>query len=260
MVYDGLSKNELIIILQEKDKLLAHKDRVSLLGESMEEITDKWKTPLISIFNSSNNMQMKKLLGMLDEELCAKELDNIIKNTDYLLNNITDISDFCRDNKYCNVVNLESLIQKILSIASSNIESKNITLITKFEQDCFIKVNENELMQVVLNILNNAIDALLHKPKNERKIILETRRKNDNISILIEDNAGGIEEQLLQKIFEKYFTTKNSFGSGLGLYISKQIIDQNLNGVLKAYNVENGACFEIELPLYQFINEKILGE
>lgn len=260
MGYDKLSKEELIIILNEKDKLLAHKDRVSLLGESIEEITEKWRSPLISIFNSSNNVQIKKILGLLDDDLCEKELDNIIKNTDYLLQTIEDFSDFCKDTKYYNVINVQSLIHKVLSIASSRIEAKNIDIQTQFDEECFIKANENELMQVILNIIYNAIDALIHKAKNERKIILKSIRKDNKVSLLIEDNAGGIEEKNLEKIFDKYFTTKGSHGSGIGLYHSKQIIENNLNGSLSVHNSGFGACFVIDIPAYQFINEKKLGE
>ena len=115
-------------------------------------------------------------------------------------------------------------------------------------------------MQVILNIIYNAIDVLINKERNDRKIILRSIRVDNKISIYIEDNAGGIEEKNLEKIFDKYFTTKGSHGSGIGLYHSKQIIENNLNGSLSVFNTEFGACFVIDIPSYKFINEKILGE
>ncbi len=260
MYSEPLSREELITILKEKDKLLSHKDRVSLLGESIEDITDQWKNPLISIYNSANNLQIKKILGLVDEITFSKELDNIIKNTDFLIQTISDVASFCKDSKYSGVLNLNTLINKVLSIASFHVESKNIQITTRLDSECFVKCIENELMQVLLNIINNAVDVLKAKHKDEREIIISTIRNDNNVQIEIEDSAGGIDKDLMEKIFDKYFTTKGDKGSGVGLFVSKQIIEENFGGSLSVYNAQKGACFVIKLPLYEFINqENIIG-
>lgn len=260
MYDETFSKEELITILKEKDKLLSHKDRVSLLGESIEDITDQWKNPLISIYNSANNLQIKNILGLVDEITFSKELDNIIRNTDYLIQTISDVASFCKDSKYLCVLNINTLINKVLSIASLHLESKNIQITTNLDDECFVKCVENELMQVLLNIINNAVDILKIKHKDEREIIIRTIRDDNNVQIEIEDSAGGISEDLIDKIFDKYFTTKGEKGSGVGLFVSKQIIEEHFFGKLSVYNGQKGACFVIRLPLYEFINqENIMG-
>lgn len=258
-MYNNLSIDELKELLIEKDKLLAHKDRVSILGENLEELSEQLIYQLSSISMSANNLQMKKILGLLTDDIFQNELDNIIKNADFLSQSICDLSTFCKNKSYNEVLNLNVTIKKVISIVASNLKAKNIELITFLDNELFFKGCENELMQVLLNLLNNALDVLLLKPKNDRQIIIKlTQNKEKNI-IMIEDNGGGINNELIDKIFDKYFTTKGDKGSGLGLFVSKQIIHENLKGSMKVYNTNKGACFIIELPIYEFV-EQNLGE
>jgi C4-dicarboxylate-specific signal transduction histidine kinase len=147
-------------------------------------------------------------------------------------------------------------MQKVLNLISANLENKEIEIILDIEE---VKVfnYENELIQVLLNILNNAKDALIQK-KGEKYLFINCHKKKNHLIISIYDNAGGIEEDILSRIYEPYFTTKfKSQGTGIGLYMSKNITENNLEGEISTQNINFvykdssffGALFELKIPL-----------
>lgn len=177
-------------------------------------------------------------------------------NIDFIFQTINSISSFCKDQNYKNVLNLQSTLEKVILLSKRNLESKNIKLLVDFiKDDLFFRGIENELMQVLLNIINNAMDALISKPKDSRNIYITLDTLESHNKITVEDSAGGINENLITKVFDQYFTTKGDKGSGIGLFMSKQIIEEHLMGEINVKNTAKGACFTITLPKYTFIEE-----
>jgi len=157
---------------------------------------------------------------------------------------IEDFRNFFKEKKIKERASLAQLVQESLNIVTHSLESKQITLITEFKNEVVIETYTNEVKQVLLNIIKNAEDALLEKSVNNPKIYVSVDAKTVSVS----DNAGGIEVSILEKIFEPYFSTKTEKdGTGLGLYMSRTIIEQHCQGKLSAENIELGALFRIEL-------------
>ncbi|WP_457744233.1 sensor histidine kinase [Sulfurimonas sp.] len=138
---------------------------------------------------------------------------------------------------------IEYTLSIIKPLYKNNIEiiydNSNVLRMTGFE---------NALGQAIINILNNAKDILIENNITNKKVIITATKKDNTITLLIEDNAGGISEDIIDKIFDPYFTTKETQGTGLGLYMSQIIIHKYCNGTLKVFNTKNGALFEIILP------------
>ena len=134
-----------------------------------------------------------------------------------------------------------------ISVTACDIHRNNIEFITKYN-NYEIETFPNELLQVILNIINNAKDVLIERNTDKPKIEVHILKDEENIYCKITDNAGGIEEKIINKIFEPYFTTKESRGTGIGLYISKEIIQKHMNGLLIVKNNEVGAEFTISIP------------
>lgn len=242
-------------IIEEQNKLLAHRDRLSLLGESIENIAHQWKQPLSSISTSASGLQVQKMLEVLTDKVFDDELDNIITNVDYLSQTINDFKNFFNGDKYPKIFQIHEIINKVLVITKGNLKVRHITVNGDFSVSCFVKGFENELMQAIINIINNASDALLSVPPESRTIYVNLKTIEDWHYIHIEDTAGGIPEKIIDKIFNHYFTTKGDKGSGIGLYMTKLIVEKNLNGSLSVENTLNGAMFIIKLPVYKFIGE-----
>ena len=258
-MYDNLDKEQLIDLLQQKDReleskeqLLLRQDRVTLLGEGIEDLTDQWRKPLIAISASANKMHIKSILGLMSDEIFQKELDNIIQNSEFLSQTVADIAGFCSQESLQSVFDVQKVLQKVLSIAKAMLDGKGIEVFLDSKQ-FYVKGYENELMQALLNLVNNAADELMKKSKG-RLINIKVCGDNEYVKISVEDSAGGIDTQLQEKIFDKYFTTKGEDGLGTGLFVTKQIIQQRFNGTIAVINTDIGAKFTIQLPTYQFLD------
>jgi signal transduction histidine kinase len=220
-------------------------------------IAHQWRQPLSIISTSATGIKMQKEMGILDDISEIKSLEIINENAQYLSNTIDDFRDFFKKSKTKNSVNLNNLIDKTLKLILTRLKNKNITIINN-STDIKFETYESEMIQVFMNIINNSVDAFENKTYN-KYLFLEAYESNDNIFIKIKDNAGGIEENIINRIFEPYFTTKDSKqGTGIGLYMCNEIIVKHLNGKIFATNESfeyegnkyKGSQFTIELPLY----------
>ena len=183
-------------------------------------------------------------------------MDNIIKQTTYLSNTIDDFRNFIKNSNEKGEVQISNIINKTLSILNPSIVNHNIKIILNIHDNIEIIGYENQLIQALINILNNAKDALEENVKSseDKLIFIETKNVQDGLVLKIKDNAGGIPENVIDKIFEPYFTTKHkSIGTGIGLSMTHQIITKHHNANIFAsnetYEYENktypGACFTI---------------
>lgn len=235
---------------------LIQQSRHAQMGEMISMIAHQWRQPLAAISATTNNLLIKMFVNKtIDKNVFENELKLITDYSQYLSSTIDDFRNFFMLNKKKDKFDLESNIIKSLNIIKTSLEANNIKLAMNFNAKISLYTYSNELQQVVLNILKNSEDILLEK-KHENKIIsLSTYIEGKDTAIIkIHDNGGGIKEAILDKIFDPYFSTKNKKnGTGLGLYMSKIIINDHCDGNLRVINEEQGASFLIELPM---INNK----
>ena len=235
----------------QKDKILQRQTRMAQMGEMLSMIAHQWRQPLATIGAITATLELENSLGVLDLQKLDEELNSINDQIKYLSHTINDFRNFFNPNKDKEKISLKTLIDKTLTIIEKTIHSKGIKLDKQYTKvDAKITTYQNEVMQVLLNIIKNAIDIFDEKNIKDPLLIIDILVQEDRCIIIIKDNAGGIPEYIVNKIFDPYFSTKNEKnGTGLGLYMSKTIIEDHCNGSLIVDNIDNGAKFSIVLPL-----------
>ena len=236
----------------ETQKKLFNSIKMTSLGDMISNIAHQWRQPLSIISTIASGIQMQKELGTLDENNVYNKMSKIIDKSKYLSNTIDTFRDFIQEDYVVTKINLTKEITKTLTIVESILNENDITLINNinYTQEININIISGELSQVIINIFNNAKDALILNNIKDKKIFLDLFTTDEHIIISIEDNAGGIPEDILPKIFEPYFTTKHkNTGTGIGLYMCYDIITKHFAGNLYAKNTTNGAKFCIQLPI-----------
>ncbi len=227
-----------------KDQYILQQSKLAQMGEMISMIAHQWRQPLSAISATSGSISIKAKIGTLDNETSKQLADNITEYSQHLSRTIDDFRNFFKENKTKENTTLDEIVQETLDIVRLSLENLEIKLITAFDSKSEIYTYKNELKQVVLNIIKNAEDIFKEKNIKNPKITIITKDK----TITIKDNAGGIPKDIIDKIFEPYFSTKiQKDGTGLGLYMSKTIIDEHCNGELKVHNDKNGAVFTIML-------------
>ncbi|MBI3873657.1 MAG: HAMP domain-containing histidine kinase [Arcobacter sp.] len=239
--------------------MIADQARLASLGEMIGNIAHQWRQPLSAISTSASSIIVQNELGILDTNSLNPTLDKIVEKTQFLSQTIEDFRNFIEGKKEKVEFVISSAIDNALSVIDSSILRHGIIIGKDYSEIIFITNYKNEFIQGVLNIINNAKDALDAKNDiNNRLFFISVKRFQDKAVIVFQDNAGGIPEDILSKIFEPYFTTKHqSQGTGLGLYMTYKIITESMGGTLLADNHEFkyggttyfGARFMIELPL-----------
>ena len=243
---------------KENERLLMSQSKLAAMGEMIGNIAHQWRQPLSVISTAASGLQMQKECNLLSDDDFNKYTLSIIKNTQYLSSIIEDFRDFYTPTQDKETFNIKSVMKMNLELLSAGLKFNKIKIIEEFE-DIEIYNYKNELIQVVSNLITNATDALVSQDiKKERYVFIKCYRHENNIIITVADNANGISESIKCKIFEPYFTTKHqSQGTGLGLYMSKKIINESLGGLFFVENIEykynnilqKGAIFTITLPL-----------
>ena len=234
---------------REKEQLLVEKSRFIALGEMISNIAHQWRQPLSELSSILMNVKFKHSIGALDAETMQKKSEEATKVLDYMSHTIDDFRNFFMPVKEKEEFYLLNIMNSVMTIISSGLENNNIDVVIDIDKNIKINTYLNEYQQVVLNIIKNAKDALLENNVLDAHIIIKAFEDKKNIVLTIEDNGGGIVAKPKMKIYEPYFTTKSQVnGTGIGLYMSKIIIDKNMNGKLKATNTKNGAKFWIYLP------------
>ena len=229
---------------REKEQLLMHQSKLAALGEMLGNIAHQWRHPITRLSLLIQNLELAFDMGKLDKDKFRKFKENALVQINYMSSTIDDFMNFFKkDNKKVEFY-LEDVVRDVLKLLEGRIKQNKIDVVLEVKNKRKINGLKNEFSQVILNILNNAIDALMERKVENKKIFIYI---NENITI--EDNAGGIDEKIINKIFEPYFTTKfQSQGTGIGLYMSKVIIKQHFNGDIIVKNTLNGASFTILLP------------
>jgi len=233
----------------EKDIQLMHQARLAQMGEMVNMIAHQWRQPLHIISTAATDMDLKIQFGTLDDATCQKNIGTINTLTQHLSTTIDDFRDFFKVTKEMEETTIDGVVSVTLKIVKEYVENKKITIQT--DLNCSEKFNSypNELKQVLINLLKNAEDALLEKQVKNAEIYIQSYSKDDRNYLQVCDNAGGISPDVIGSIFDAYFTTKeDGKGTGLGLYMSKKIIEEHCGGELSVENVKEGACFCVSLP------------
>lgn len=242
--------------LDDKQIILYQQSKMAAMGEMIGNIAHQWRQPLSIITTATSGMVLQKKMGVLTDEFFFEASNRINTSSQYLSQTIDDFRNFFIPNKEKSKVNLIEIFKKALDLISAQFSSKDIKIIKNIEGVEF-ESYENELIQALINILNNSRDELIKKD-GERFIFVDAFEKDNFINIIIKDNAGGVIKENLDKIFEPYFTTKyKSQGTGIGLYMTEEIITKHLNGTICVENVEFtydekeyfGAEFTIKIDL-----------
>ena len=241
---------------RNQEYLLMQQSKMAAMGEMIGNIAHQWRQPLSVISTAATGSKIQKEMDCLTDNELYSALTSINTSAQHLSSTIDDFRDFFNpSNNKISEFNISETFIKTLTLVKAQFTAKNIEIIQNIEEYQISSI-QNELIQVLINILNNARDALLPIENQRRLIFINTISRDNMLYIEIKDNAGGIKEEIIDRIFEPYFTTKHqSQGTGISLYMSKEIIEKHLDGVLlvsnEKYNYENvdyfGAKFTIEI-------------
>lgn len=234
---------------REKEQLLVQKSKFIALGEMISNIAHQWRQPLSELSSILMFIKFKYSINALDSETMEKKSQEADIVLEYMSHTIDDFRNFFMPKKEKEEFYLYKAIDSVMTIVSSGLESYNIRIDIDIDEKLVLKTYLNEYQQVVLNILKNAKDVLVEKKVNNPFIKITAFEELDYVVLHIEDNGGGITVEPKSKIFEPYFTTKSqSDGTGIGLYMSKIIVDKNMKGKLRVRNTKEGAKFAIFVP------------
>ena len=242
--------------IKTQEDLLIQQTKLAAMGEMLANIAHQWRQPLSIISTLSTGMKLQKELNISNEEDEKRALDNINENVQYLSKTIDDFRNFFKKGNTTSTTDFDKLFTKTLKLIESRLNNKNINIIQNYRSFSF-ETFESELIQVFINILNNSIDAF-EDVKSEKYIFINALKNEEQIEIEIKDNAGGISANIINRIFEPYFTTKGQKqGTGIGLYMCNEIITKHLHGEIlvktEEYQYKNnnyiGATFNIVLPV-----------
>ena len=230
--------------LQRKDALLVEQSKLASMGEMLEDIAHQWKQPLSVIGMSVSNMRLDVELGEIKSESLLENLDVIESSMEHMVQTIADFKDFVQHSHKPTKFNLHDVVQKVIALLAAKFRHDAITVHNEVES-LEIYSYQNDFIQVLLNLFNNATE-MLSKELKAGVITLRSKQTPEGVELLFCDNGGGIDKKILPKLFEKYATTKTQkSGSGLGLYISKKIMQNRMGGDIRGYNDKEGACFEL---------------
>ncbi|WP_108061517.1 PAS domain-containing sensor histidine kinase [Poseidonibacter lekithochrous] len=242
--------------LVEYEDIMHRQSKMAAMGEMLENIAHQWRQPLSVISVLSTGMQINHESDNLDSVTLSNGLNDINTSAQYLSKTIDDFRDFFKPNYNKSTFPIREVVEYTVNLVKTKFASLHIVIVENI-MDLDVYTFKNELIQVIINILNNAGDELIES-KNKRKLIFIEAYTNDNsIFIKIKDNAGGIPPHILNRIFEPYFTTKHkSQGTGIGLFMSNEIIKKHMKGDIIVKNREfmyedalyKGAEFIIKLP------------
>ena len=233
----------------EQEKLLIQQSKMAAMGEMLSMIAHQWRQPLSTVSTLSGNMKIQIELENYDMDDFSKSLDEINDHAQFLSTTINDFRNFFNPNKKEQRVNINKMLTQVCNMVGKSYESHAIDLIKVFDFKEEIVSFSTEIMQVCLNILMNAQDVLEERKVDNPRVTIASIEEESRVTIEVFDNGGGIEDHVLPKVFEPYFTTKHSTrGTGLGLYMSKTIIEKHCQGKLEVKNRDGGAVFSIHLP------------
>lgn len=250
---------------RKKDIIMFQQARFASLGEMLNNIAHQWRQPLGSITMIIQSFQTKMRVNKLSPEFVEQKVKDALLLAQNMSNTLDDFKNFFSPNRSKNSFFIKDCVEHSIELSKYFLNKENIKIDLIVKKDKQITTFYNELSHIFLNIISNSKDALVSSVnKNDRIIKIIVNSKKNFLFINIIDNGGGVPDDILPKIFEPYYTTKyKSAGTGIGLYMSKQIIEKHLNGEISCKNIKlevnkkvfKGASFTITIPIFEDKNE-----
>ena len=247
---------------RKKDEIMFRQSRLAAMGEMVGNIAHQWRQPLNAIVLVIQSFQMKKMVGKLDDEFIDAQVEEGIKLANSMSKTIDDFRNFFKPNKVEEFFSVKKSVEEAIDLVFHYYKKINININLVCKEDFETVGYPNEFSQVLMNLFSNAKDVLKELDGEHKKYIeVIIKTKNDDGIVMVIDNGGGISQEVLDRMFEPYFTTKHqSSGTGIGLYMSKEIIEKQMNGSIWAQNIsytfkgddkiyENCACINIVMPI-----------
>ncbi len=231
---------------KQKDRKILEQAKLARIGSMISMIAHQWRQPLSQLSGILMELETTTRFKKVDEKYILNAIEKSDKMIEFMSNTIDDFRNFYKPDKKKEDFLVSIACKKAINIIDATLENLGINLILNIKEDKKIFGYPTEFSQVILNIISNAKDVLIEKEIKNPKIQIDIESKGVLSIITIKDNAGGIKQENLELIFDPYYSTKDSSkGTGLGLYISKLIIERNMGGELSVYNNEEGAVFKI---------------
>lgn len=233
--------------IKESNKVMFTQSRLAQAGELLSMISHQWRQPLSKIASITANLRFQMIMGkQLNDKQLDSRLQEIEEHTEFLSETIDDFKEFYKPKQSKDLTFIILLIHKAISFLDNEIKKKNINIQKEFDNDAQVLIYPNEFIQVIINLLQNAIEF----SQDNAIIKIITQVKREEYLISISDQAGGIKEEHINKIFDAHFSTKinkDATNLGLGLYVSKVIIENHFNGKLEVSTQGNSSTFTIRL-------------
>ena len=237
-----------IKLQKEREKLIANQNKLASMGEMIGNIAHQWRQPLTQLSSILINIELHQEREKLTTEKLHQKITEANEQIAYMSTTIDDFRNFFATNTKKSHYQITESLKLVKLLMGSTLEKEHIELNTEVKNDFTLYGHSSEMTQAIVNIINNAKDVLIERAIQQPSICITVMREKHTSLIYIEDNAGGINIDPIEKIFEPYFSTKHaSIGTGIGLYMTKTIIEKNNNGTISVQNQEQGACFIITL-------------
>ncbi len=245
-------ETELAQAVDSEQKMLEHlmqQSRLAQMGEMISMIAHQWRQPLAAISATIGTLKLRNMLDNYEKDFFDTKLDQITLYSQYLSDTINDFRDFFKQDKILEEGNFKKIIESTTIIIKPSLDHEGIILTLDLQKDIIINTYINEFKQVILNIIQNAYDVLIEREIENPAITIKAYESASEIFLEISDNAGGISDEIIHNIFKPYFSTKEQEGTGLGLYMSRIIIEDHCKGSISVTNSALGAIFTIKVAV-----------
>ncbi len=245
-----LEVHEEVRLRRENEYLMMQQSRMASMGEMISHIAHQWRQPLAQLGGIFMNLQASYAFDELNQKTLDESVDDGNEMIKYMSQTIDDFRLFFAHDRVKESFDLLEYVHRATQIVLTSLDYHHIDVVIESSDSSYMGEGyPNEFAQAILNLLNNSMDALSSLAQIDKKIIIKLSHQDENAVISFCDNGAGISEDILSRIFEPYITTKQEEGgTGVGLYITRLIIEQKMLGEIRAYNNGSGACFEIKLP------------
>ena len=233
---------------REKENLLIQQSKQAALGEMIGNIAHQWRQPISAVSAIMMNIKWTSIANGVEKNFLDERINEANEQLNFMSQTIDDFRNFFKPDKEKEDFDLVDEIQRAYKLLEATLQHNNVTVKINANGKFIAHGYPNEFSQVIFNIISNAKDVLIQREIHHPEITINIYQDEENIYCEVIDNGGGIDEKYLNKIFEPYFTTKDVNGTGIGLYISKEIIHKHMKGTLNATNTEKGAKFTISIP------------
>ena len=235
----------------KQEMILVQQSKMAAMGEMIGAISHNWRQPLNTISLLTSLISRKFTNNKLNKEYMDNWIIKMDNQINFMSQTIDDFRNFYKPNENFEKIFLKETILKIISLINLQFEANNIKIKIDIPKTISIKYLENQFQQAIINILSNSKEAIINRNVENGEILISAKKNGSFIDLIIQDNGGGIQnEEILSSIFEPYFTTKSNVnGTGVGLYMTKIIIEQNMKGKIEVKNIPNGLKFTIKIPI-----------